>query len=55
MTQAEQLAHRTSDAPVPLHVRNAPTSLMKNLGYGKGYEWKAGFKDERGFLPKNIK
>jgi putative ATPase len=27
------------DAPVPLHLRNAPTSLMKELGYGKGYEY----------------
>jgi putative ATPase len=24
---------------VPLHIRNAPTSLMKNLGYGKGYKY----------------
>jgi putative ATPase len=25
--------------PVPLHIRNAPTKLMKNLGYGKGYKY----------------
>ncbi|MFC1866072.1 replication-associated recombination protein A [Chloroflexota bacterium] len=28
-----------SNEPVPLHLRNAPTSLMKNLGYGKGYKY----------------
>ena len=26
-------------APVPLHIRNAPTGLMKDLGYGKGYRY----------------
>jgi putative ATPase len=30
---------RTAAEPVPLHLRNAPTSLMKGLGYGKGYEY----------------
>jgi putative ATPase len=30
---------QTAAEPVPLHLRNAPTSLMKNLGYGKGYEY----------------
>jgi putative ATPase len=31
---------RTSGAlPVPLHIRNAPTGLMKELGYGKGYQY----------------
>jgi putative ATPase len=32
-------AQETSNEPVPLHLRNAPTSLMKGLGYGKGYEY----------------
>ena len=32
-------AIKTLDAPVPLHIRNAPTSLMKDLGYNKGYEY----------------
>ena len=27
------------DLPVPLHIRNAPTKLMKNLGYSKGYQY----------------
>src|ERR1700758_2338635 len=30
---------RTTAEPVPLHLRNAPTSLMKGLGYGKGYQY----------------
>jgi putative ATPase len=51
---AKDLAKRFSDAPVPLHIRNAPTKLMKNLGYNKDYEWKAGFKPENGFLPKDV-
>jgi len=29
---------QTGNLPIPLHLRNAPTSLMKELGYGKGYE-----------------
>jgi putative ATPase len=30
---------RTSAEPVPLHIRNAPTGLMKGLGYGSGYQY----------------
>ncbi len=41
--------------PVPIHLRNAPTKLMRDLGYNKGYRWEAGFEDERGFLPKELK
>jgi putative ATPase len=37
--EAKTLARKTSDAPVPLHLRNAPTSLMKDLGHGKGYRY----------------
>lgn len=42
------------DAQVPLHIRNAPTKLMKDLDYGKEYEWQADFKPEKGFLPKEL-
>jgi putative ATPase len=35
----QQDVEQTSAEPVPLHLRNAPTSLMKNLGYGKGYQY----------------
>ncbi len=55
MYAAKDLAKRHPDAPVPLHVRNAPTKLMKDLGYGKGYKWQADFKHEKGFLPDDIK
>ena len=54
MGAAKALAAKYPDAPVPLHVRNAPTKLMKDLGYGQGYAWKAGFKHDKGFLPKDI-
>ena len=40
---------------VPMHIRNAPTKIMKDLGYGKGYDWQAGFNHPEGFLPKEIK
>lgn len=36
---ALELVRRTGNLPVPLHLRNAPTSLMKELGYGKGYKY----------------
>ena len=52
--QAEQLAEQFPNSPVPLHVRNAPTTLMKNLGYGKDYKWQAGFQHEKGFLSDEI-
>jgi putative ATPase len=35
----QQDVEQTAADPVPLHLRNAPTGLMKNLGYGKGYEY----------------
>ncbi|HWT40701.1 MAG TPA: replication-associated recombination protein A [Dongiaceae bacterium] len=55
MGRAQQLAKQYPDAPVPLHIRNAPTKLMKDLGYGKGYQWQADFQHEKGFLPDDIK
>jgi putative ATPase len=36
---AAEDARRTDGEPVPLHIRNAPTPLMKTLGYGRGYEY----------------
>ncbi len=55
MTKAKQLASSHPDSPVPLHLRNSPTKLMKDLGYTEGYEWKAGFTHKKGFLPGDIK
>jgi putative ATPase len=37
--KAEEDIKRTGNLPVPLHLRNAPTSLMKELNYGKGYKY----------------
>jgi putative ATPase len=45
------------DLPVPLHVRNAPTRLMKNLGYGKDYEYSHSYEgnfSNQEYLPKEI-
>jgi putative ATPase len=49
-----KLADKFPDAPVPLHIRNAETKLMKDLGYMKGYKWEAGFKHNDGFLPDDV-
>jgi putative ATPase len=54
MYGAKELAKRFPDSQVPLHLRNAPTKLMKDLGYGDGYEWKADFKHKEGFLPEDV-
>jgi putative ATPase len=55
MYEAQQLAQDYADLPVPLHLRNAPTKLMKDLGYSQGTEWKAGFKHPKGFMPEDLK
>ncbi|RTK94316.1 replication-associated recombination protein A [Candidatus Saccharibacteria bacterium] len=54
MISAEQTAREHPDLPIPLHLRNAPTSLMKDLGYSKDYKWQADFKHKQGFLPPEI-
>jgi putative ATPase len=48
----------SGNQPVPLHLRNAPTKLMKELGYSKGYKYAHDYKDhfvEQEFLPNQIK
>lgn len=55
MNGALRAAREHPDLPVPIHLRNAPTKLMKDLGYGKGYKWQADFKHQKGFLPDTIK
>jgi putative ATPase len=55
MAGALAAARDYPDLPVPLHLRNAPTKLMKDLGYGKGTKWQAGFKHPKGFLPDELK
>lgn len=54
MDGAFELARKYPNSPVPLHIRNAPTKLMKDLGYGKDYQWQANFKHKKEFLPKDI-
>jgi putative ATPase len=55
---AMDLVRQTGDLPVPLHLRNAPTKLMKNLGYGKDYKYAHSYEGnftDLDFLPDEIK
>ncbi|MBW2645689.1 MAG: replication-associated recombination protein A [Deltaproteobacteria bacterium] len=48
----------TGTLPVPLHIRNAPTKLMKDIGYGRGYHYAHNFKDayvSQDYLPEDLK
>jgi putative ATPase len=52
------LVRQTGDLPVPLHLRNAPTKFMKNIGYGKDYKYAHSYEGnftELDFLPDAIK
>jgi len=52
------LVRQTGDLPVPLHLRNAPTKLMKNIGYGKNYKYAHNFEGnfaDLDFLPEAIR
>src|SRR4029078_502355 len=42
---AAESVHNMPNEPVPLHIRNAPTPLMKEFGYGKGYKYAHDFED----------
>ena len=56
--KAEQKVRQTGDLPVPLHIRNAPTKLMKDIGYGDGYKYAHDYDNnfaEQEFLPDAIK
>ena len=53
--KALDLARKTRGEPVPTWLRNAPTKLMKDLGYGKGQKWEAGFHLDKNYLPDAIK
>ena len=55
---AQQLVKQTGDLSVPIHLRNAPTKLMKELGYGEEYKYSHDFANnfaEQEFLPEAIK
>jgi putative ATPase len=56
--EVQQDVERTAAEPVPLHLRNAPTGLMKNLGYGSGYQYAHELEDkvaDMQCLPDNLK
>ena len=53
--RAQDLAKKSMNLPIPLAIRNAPTKLMKDLGYGEGYKWQTGFKVNTNYLPDEIK
>ncbi|MFP4668017.1 MAG: replication-associated recombination protein A [Desulfobacterales bacterium] len=49
--RARQTAEKSGSLPVPHHIRNAPTQLMQNLGYGKGYKYAHDYKNA--FVPQD--
>ena len=52
------MVKQTGDLPVPLHLRNAPTILMKNIGYGKNYKYAHSYEGnfaELDFLPEDVR
>ena len=54
---AMALAERTAHLPVPLHLRNAPTKLMKQLDYGKGYQYAHDYNgnfSQQNYLPDEL-
>lgn len=55
--KAQELVSRTGDLPVPLHIRNAPTKLMKNIGYGKDYKYSHSYENnfkEQEYFPASL-
>ena len=58
INQALEVVRETGNLPVPLHLRNAPTKLMKQLGYGKDYKYAHNYANsfvEQQFLPDELK
>ncbi|MEZ0006975.1 putative ATPase [Flavobacterium sp. 28YEA47A] len=56
--KAQQIVKQTGDLPIPIHLRNAPTKLMKELGYGEDYKYAHDYQNnfaEQEFLPDEIK
>ena len=55
--KVKAIVESTGTLPVPLHIRNAPTGLMKNIGYGKGYKYAHNSKDayiHQEYLPEKL-
>ncbi|MCB0402587.1 MAG: replication-associated recombination protein A [Flavobacteriales bacterium] len=58
INQAQDAVRKTGNLSVPLHIRNAPTKLMKEIGYGDGYKYShsyAGNFEDQEYLPDEIK
>src|SRR5574344_2102729 len=58
LANAQSAIQKTGDLPVPLHIRNAPTKLMKDLGYSEGYKYAHNYQNnfiDQEFLPDTIK
>ncbi|WP_142684052.1 replication-associated recombination protein A [Chitinophaga polysaccharea] len=58
ISAAQAVVAKTGDLPVPLHIRNAPTKLMKEMNYGKGYAYAHDYENNfvlQEFLPDAIK
>jgi putative ATPase len=58
INNAQELVKKSGDLPVPLNIRNAPTKLMKDLGYGKDYKYAHSYEGNftaEEFLPEEIK
>lgn len=58
INQAQALVRETGNLPVPLHLRNAPTKLMKELDYGKSYKYAHDYRDnfaKQEYLPEKLK
>ena len=55
--KAAEDAKATSHLGVPLHLRNAPTRFMKDIGYGKDYKYSPdfGYKEEQEYLPEELR
>lgn len=57
INKAQELVRNTGNLPVPLHLRNAPTKLMKDLGYGSAYKYAHDFSGnfvDQNFFPEGI-
>ncbi len=55
--KAQEMVKKAGDLPVPLHLRNAPSKLMKDIGYGKDYRYAHDYKDhftDMEFLPEKL-
>ena len=58
ISDAQAAVNQNGDLPVPLHLRNAATRLMKNMDYGKGYEYSHAYEKNfsaQEYLPEEIK